>query len=150
MTPLLGWTMGGAIGEWSNSAPRAEPCHWATWVAPIFSEGNSLDSLELNTLNPTTKASGGHFLWHPLAPPLPPPGPRTHCRQIPGTQTAGVQGATRPISVLKGFGGLPVLPGPPGPSWAPLGPPGPPWPPLAPPGPRWPSLAPLWPPWQQP
>ena len=65
--------MGGAIGEWSNSAPRAEPCHWATWVAPIFSEGNSLDSQEIRIPYPTTKAFGGHFLWHPLPPPPAPP-----------------------------------------------------------------------------
>ena len=87
------------------------------------------------------------FLWHPLAPPLPPPGPRTHCRQIPGTQAppGGVQGATRPIS-----GSLSALasPGPLAPPGPPLAPPGPPWPPLAPlapPGPPWPHGRP-WPP----
>ena len=140
--------MGGAIGEWSNSAPRAEPCHWATWVAPIFSEGNSLDSQEINTLNPTTKAFGGHFLWHPLAPPCPPPGPRTHCRQIPGTQTppgGGSRGQRAQFLCSKGFGGFPAPLGPSGPPWPPLAAPGPPWPPtwppLAPPGPPWPALA---------
>ena len=94
-------------------------------------------------------------LWwtFPLAPPLA-QGPTAGRFQGPRHLQAGVQGATRPISVLKGFGGLPVLPGPPGPSWAPLGPPGPPWPPLAPAGPAGPlagsPLAPLaapGPPW---
>ena len=121
--------MGGAIGEWSNSAPRAEPCHWATWVAPM---GNSLDSLAVSIS--LTKSLLWTFPLAPPSPPLPPPGPRTHCRQIPGTQAppaGGVQGATRPIC------GLP---------WAPLAPPAPPWPPLAP-GPPWPPLAlPAWPP----
>ena len=75
------------------------------------------------------------FPLAPPSPPLPPPGPRTHCRQIPGTQAppaGGVQGATRPIC------GLPLAPlAPPAPPWPPLAP-GPPWP--APPGPPWPSL----------
>ena len=62
------------------------------------------------TLNPTTKAFGGHFLWHPLPPPCP---PLAH-RQIPGTQAP------------------PALPGPRlAPPLGPLAPPGPPWPPLA-------------------
>ena len=116
--------MGGAIGEWSNSAPRAEPCHWATWVAPIFSEHPKPDHQSLWWTFPLA----------PLAPPLPPPGPRTHCRQIPGTQAppAGRPGPTRPISTLLTL----LAPSPP------LAPPGPPWPPLAVPGRPWPPLAP--------
>ena len=106
----------------------------------------------------TTKASGGHFLWHPLAPPLPPPlaqGPTAGRFQGPRHLQRGVQGATRPISVLKRLGWLACLRGAPGPpwpplapSWPPLAPPDPlglPWPP-GPPGPPWPSLAPPWPP----
>ena len=64
--------MGGAIGEWSNSAPWAEPCHWTTWVAPVFSEKNSLDSQEIRT--PQARP------WEPLmdisfGTPSPPPAP---------------------------------------------------------------------------
>ena len=95
--------MGGAIGEWSNSAPRAEPCHWATWVAPIFSEGNSLDSLEIRM--PPLALPGP--LWPSLRPP-PPPGPPWPPPLAPGPHLA-----------------------PPGPPWPPLAPPGPPWPALA-------------------
>ena len=126
MTPLLGWTMGGAIGEWSNSAPRAEPCHWATWVAPIFSEGNSLDSLEIRTpQNPTTKT-------FPLAPPTPP------CLPLAQGPTAGrFQGPRhlRPWPLGLAPPGPPLAPpAPPGPPLARPGPPGCPWLPLAPPG----------------
>ena len=65
--------MGGAIGEWSNEAPKAEPCHWATWVAPLISQGNSLDSQR-------EKPSVGISFWHPLEkgpkdPPKPDPWP---------------------------------------------------------------------------
>ena len=92
-------------------------------------------SRDSNALNPTVD---------PPPPPPAPSGPRTHCRQIPGTQTpcmGGVQGGN-------------WCPGPsltlPGPS---SGPPWPPVPPLAPPGP-WPPLAPLalsaWPPYGPP
>ena len=124
----------------------------------------------------TTKASGGHFLWHPLAPPLPPPpGPRTHCRQIPGTQAppAGGPGGNapnfcaqkvrvaclpsrRPWAPLAPPGPPCPPPGPPGPFLAPPPPgapwafPGPPWPPLAPPGPPGPPWAPPGPPWPPP
>ena len=47
--------MGGAIGEWSNSAPRAEPCHWATWVESLIFPKLDNESL------PWT-----HFFWHPV------------------------------------------------------------------------------------
>ena len=91
-------------------------------------------SRDEKTRNPTTKAFGGHFLWHPLAPPLHPPGPRTHCRQIPGTPRGG-----------PGKGFALRLSHPPAPPCTPL-------PPLAPPGPAWPLAPPClsWPSWVPP
>ena len=75
----------------------------------------------------------------PLAPPSPPPapplaqGPTAGRFQGPRHLQEGVQGATRPISVLKGVGAAPCLF--PWPFWAPLAPLGPPGPPPGPPGP---------------
>ena len=124
--------MGGAIGEWSNSAPRAEPCHWATWVAPIFSEANSLHSQEISTLNPTTKPPSP-----PPAPPLPPPWPKDPLPADSRTQAAPGGPLAPPLAT-------PPSPSPLGPPGPPCGPPlgPPPLAPLAPPGLPWPSLAP--------
>ena len=126
--------MGGAIGEWSNSAPRAEPCHWATWAAPIFLEGNSRFSRDSNALE---KPSVGIFLWRPLTPPPPSP-PLAPSRPCPWPGCSR-QGPAQFHAVAKGSRGhLPNF-------YARLeiGP-GPLIPPLASarPGPCWPFLAP--------
>ena len=101
-------------------------------------------SRDEKTRNPTTKAFGGHFLWHPLAPPLHPPGPRTHCRQIPRDPQGGSRQRFRPAPLAPTCTPLPPL-APPGPPWPPLAPPGP-WPPPAFPGPPGCLLGPRWPP----
>ena len=149
--------MGGAIGEWSNSAPRAEPCHWATWVAPIFSEGNSLDSLEIRTGGAEGARAGQRGSEEPssteiggVAPAPPPLGAWVPgiCRQWvlgPGGGRGGARGCQRkcpPEALVVGFGVARHLacPGP-----AALAPPGPPWPPPALPGPLGPPLGPPWP-----
>ena len=144
--------MGGAIGEWSNSAPRAEPCHWATWVAPIFSEGNSLDSQEIKN-----KPDHQSLWWtFPLAPPSPPPAPplgllgASPCAPWPAWAAPGppwpLSPSDPPWAPSPPAAPCPGPFWPPGPRWAP-GPPWPPWaplgPPRPPPGPPWAPLGPL-------
>ena len=121
-------------------APRAEPCHWTTWVAPIFSEGNP-SILKIKTPKPHHQS-----LWwtFPLAPPSPPPWPKDPLpadSRDPATSTGG---NAPNFCAERCCWAFCALLGPPGPPWAALDPPGPPWAPLRAlglPGP--PPLAPL-------
>ena len=126
--------MGGAIGEWSNSAPRAEPCHWATWVAPIFSEGIPSILKRLEHPKPHHRSLWWTFPWHPPWPKDPLPADS----RDPDTSRRGSRGQRAQfLCWLACPSPWPPL-APPGPRWPPgplAGPPWPPWPPLAPPGP---------------
>ena len=129
--------MGGAIGEWSKSPLGLSHAIGPPGWRPYFQRGIPRFS-RLKHPNPTTKASGGHFLWHPQAPPPWPKDPLPADSRDPATSTGG---NAPNFCAERCCWAFCALLGPPGPPWAALDPPGPPcarWASLGPP-----PLAPL-------
>ena len=126
--------MGGDIGEWSNTAPRAEPCFRTTYVVPYIYKGTQDPPLDENTLKPAPASFGGHLpggvppqspkrffgsslVWPSLAPPGPPLGPPGR----PLAALAALAPPTLPAPFPGSCSGPPALAPP---FWPP--PPGPP------------------------